>query len=86
MGVKGDNSSLRGPGAGPMAEGEAEPHKRSRWLSERNEPRLKNKQGEHRKVEAIKAESEAEPHERSRKAERAKRAYIKENPMRIQKT
>ena len=29
MGVKGDNSSLRGPGAEPMAEGEAAPHKRS---------------------------------------------------------
>ena len=30
MGVKGDNSSLRGPRAGPMAESEAEPHERSR--------------------------------------------------------
>ncbi len=30
MGVQGDNSSWQGPGAGPMAEGEAEPHERSR--------------------------------------------------------
>ena len=36
MGVKGDNSSLRGPGAEPMAEGEAEPHKRSRRRSGQN--------------------------------------------------
>ena len=46
MGVKGDDSSLRGPGAEPMAESEAEPHKRSRRLSGQNTPRLKQNSGE----------------------------------------
>ncbi len=46
MGVKGDNSSLQGPGAAPMAESEAAPHERSRRLSEQNKPRLRHSLGE----------------------------------------
>ncbi len=82
MGVKGDNSSLRGPGAGPMAEGEAEPHKRSRWLSGQNAPRLRKSQGEHRKGEAIKNEYQRE-NRRFSSGDKIPAKYLKNIPQRL---
>ena len=47
MGVQGDNSSWQGTGAAPMAESEAEPHKRSRRRSGQNTVGLKASLGEY---------------------------------------